>query len=75
MLQWIDSGIRGTKYSSFIVAKRQFNITDEFFNIFRMYGTVKYVIASLDVVLVSFGFWGHFFLYVPVQSTFWFFSV
>ena len=30
-------------------------------NIFRMYGTVKYVIASLAVDLVSFVFWGYFF--------------
>ena len=35
MLQWINSGIQGTKYSSFIVATRQFNITDEFFKYFQ----------------------------------------
>jgi len=75
MLQWLDSGIEGTKYSSFIVAKCQFNVTDEFFKYFQDVWHCEICNRKPGRGFGKFSFLRLFFLYIPVQSTFWFFSV
>lgn len=72
MLQWLDSGIQ---YSSFIVAKWQFNITDEFFKFLQDVWHCEICNRKPGRGFGKFWFLRLFFLYIPVQSTFWFFSV